>query len=492
MGKVRRSISPWRTSSRTGPLPTTRGATSARLRAWYAAWMPAAGTPSMRPTRSRDANRFVTRVVSMPRTFSHTSSGWRLALASCHTSAVTSSPPSSSSRTANTSSGCSSRYWRRNWWKSCETMNALLDGVRGARAGAPRACRCLAQAGVGINQAQLRFFQRARRRRRLDAAKAGDVIAHIVFQPVLVQAHAVRRRGAQHFQLAQPHARLVRRRVGTEDDLVARQLLGEFDDARLEAPPGFAHDVGRVHRHPEGLERVIAARLDAEVTDDEVHHRELADDRVEHRRYRVRPVARVDQHDDVIFGAHLHRRAQPVQRPVGTVAVHVRVQLEHLEAVFLDVVFQFQRALLRTPAWIEGEVADKAVRVFVAKLRDIGHIVADAVAAAPVAVAIARIARRRLDEAHVDAARLAVDDVGPVHHLEHALAVERFARVAPGLVDQVGGVQVGVDDHCQSPERGAAQRSLLRWMPSSAWASATERGGGLGSMPTMRATLLPR
>ncbi|MNE48626.1 hypothetical protein D3C80_1431010 [compost metagenome] len=183
------------------------------------------------------------------------------------------------------------------------------------------------------------------------------------------------------------------------------------------------------------------------MTDDEIDHRELADDRVEHRRNRVWAVTGVDQHHDVVLGADLHRRTQPVQRPVRAIAVHVGVQLEHLEAVFLDVEFQLRRTVFRSPARVEVEVADEAVRVFHAEFGDVGHVVTHTFAAPAVAVAITGVARWRLDEAHVDAARFAVDHVRAVHQLEHALAGEGFAGVAPGLVDQVGGVQMGVDDH---------------------------------------------
>ncbi len=300
----------------------------------------------------------------------------------------------------------------------------------------------------------------------------------------------MRRILAEHFQLAQPHARVVRRAVRAEDDLVLRKLLGELHDARLEAPAGFAVDVRRIHRHPEGLERVVAARLDAEVTDDEVDHRELADDRVEHRRDRVRAVAGVDEDDDAEFGALLHRRTQPFKRAVGTVAVHVGMQLQHLEAVFLDVEFQLRSAVFRPPARVVVEVADEAVRVLLAKLGDVGHVVANAFAALAVAVTVAGVARRRLDEAHVDTARLAVDHVGAVHQLEHALAREGRTRMTPRLVDEVGRVKMGIDDHC-------SLRKIYAAMETPCWrryasASSTVAGGAVGSRPIMRARLLPR
>lgn len=185
--------------------------------------------------------------------------------------------------------------------------------------------------------------------------------------------------------------------------------------------------------------------------DDEIDHRELANDRIEHRRNGVRPITGVDEHDDAEFRALLHRRAQPVEGPVGPVTMHVGMQLQHLEAVFLDMEFELGRAVFRPPAGIVVEVADEAVRVFLAKFGDIRHVIADAFAAHAVAVAIACIAGRRLDEAHVDPARLAVDHIGSVHQLQHALAVEGRAGVAPCLVDQIGRVEVGIDDHAISP-----------------------------------------
>jgi len=71
----------------------------------------------------------------------------------------------------------------------------------------------------------------------------------------------------------------------------------------------------------------------------------------------------------------------------------------------------------------------------------------------------------RLDQAHVDAARLAVDHVGAVHQLEHALAVERRAVMPPGLVDQIGRVQMGIDDHASAPCECAAVTATPRAEP---------------------------
>ena len=249
---------------------------------------------------------------------------------------------------------------------------------------------------------------------------------------------------------------------------MARQLAGELDDARLEGPARLAHHVLGVDRHPERLERIVAAGLDAEVADDELHRRELADHRIELGGNAVRPVAGVDQDDDVVLRAHFHRRAQPVERAVGPVVVHVGVQLQHLEAVLLDVELELERALLRAEARIQHEIADEAVGILLGQLGAVRHVVADALAAGAAADAVHRVARRRHDEAHVDAARLAVDPVRPVHQLEHALAVERRAGMTPGLVDQIGGMQVGIDDHGQ----------LF--------------GAGVGLSPIMRAVLLPR
>ena len=127
--------------------------------------------------------------------------------------------------------------------------------------------------------------------------------------------------------------------------------------------------------------------------------------------------------------------------------MHVGVQLEHLEAVFLDVVFELERAILRAPTRVEIEIADEAIRIFLRQVGAVLHVIAHTVATLAVAFAVAGIAGWRLDKPHVNAARLAVDVVGPVHQLEHALTGERLAGVAPGFVDQIGRVQVGIDDH---------------------------------------------
>src|SRR6185295_19876926 len=107
--------------------------------------------------------------------------------------------------------------------------------ARAARSGRGRnAAAGGRDAPVAVLEAALGLLEVLRGLRGLDADEARDVVAHVVLEAVLVEAHALRRLGAQHLELAQPHAGLVRRRVGAEDDLVARQLLGELDDARLE------------------------------------------------------------------------------------------------------------------------------------------------------------------------------------------------------------------------------------------------------------------
>src|SRR5574337_1656585 len=258
--------------------------------------------------------------------------------------------------------------------------------------------------GVSVFEPRLGVSQVPWRRRRIDADEPGDVVAEIAFELLFRDAEALRRLVAEHFKLTQPHARIVRRRIGAEDDLLLAQLLGEFDDARLEAPAGFAIDVRRVHRHPERLEGIVAAGLNAEMPDDEIDHRELADDRIEHRRDRVGPIAGVDEDDDAEFGAFLHRGPQPVERAIGPVTVHVGVQLQHFEAVFLDMELELRRAVFQAPARIVVEVADEPVGVLPTELGAISHVFANAFAPHAVAGAGAGVAGGRLDEAHIDAA----------------------------------------------------------------------------------------
>ncbi len=187
------------------------------------------------------------------------------------------------------------------------------------------------------------------------------------------------------------------------------------------------------------------------MADDEVYHREFANDGIELRRDRIGPVTCVDKHNDAQLRTFLHGRPEPFQCPVGAITMHVGMQLQHFEAVFLDVEFQFRSPVLRAPARIEVEVTDEAVRIFLAKLGDIRHVIANAVAPAAVTIAITRIAGWRLNEAHIDPARLAVDHIRAVHELQHTLAGERFTGMTPGLVDQIGWMKMGVDDHVDSP-----------------------------------------
>ncbi len=187
------------------------------------------------------------------------------------------------------------------------------------------------------------------------------------------------------------------------------------------------------------------------MTDDEVDHRKLADNGVKLRRDRIRAITCMDEHDDAQLRTFLHGGPQPFECAVRAIAMHVGMQLQHLEAIFLDVEFQFRCSVFRAPPWIVIEVADEAVRILLAELGDIGHVVSNAVASATVAVAVACIAGRRLDEAHIDPAWLAVDHIGPVHELQHTFAVKRFTGMAPGLIDQIGWMQMGIDDHLDSP-----------------------------------------
>src|SRR5579883_1584326 len=88
--------------------------------------------------------------------------------------------------------------------------------------------------GARVRKARLRLLQAARRRRRRQADHPGKVVAEIVLQRIFIEIEALRRLMAEHLQQAQPHARLVRRRIRAEQYLVLRQHLRELDDARSE------------------------------------------------------------------------------------------------------------------------------------------------------------------------------------------------------------------------------------------------------------------
>src|SRR4051812_17415326 len=57
------------------------------------------------------------------------------------------------------------------------------------------------------------LLEAARRGSGLEAHHAGDVVAQVILERVLVQVQALRRVGAKHLQQTQPHARLIGRRV---------------------------------------------------------------------------------------------------------------------------------------------------------------------------------------------------------------------------------------------------------------------------------------
>ena len=162
-------------------------------------------------------------------------------------------------------------------------------------------------------------------------------------------------------------------------------------------------------------------------------------------------VARVNQHHGVVLGADLHGRPQPFQRAIGTIAMHVGMQLDHLEAIFLDMELQFRRPVFRAPARIEGKAADKAIGPSLDEFDHIRHIVTNTLATTAIAIAIARIAGWRLDKAHVDTTWFAVDHIGTIQQRNHAFAGEWRPRMAPGLVHQIGGMQMSVDNHLYTP-----------------------------------------
>ena len=253
----------------------------------------------------------------------------------------------------------------------------------------------------------------------------------------------------QHLQQPQPHARFVGRSVRAVENLAHRQVLGEFDDARLQAPGRFAIDVGQIHGHLERLEAVHAAGLHTEVRHDEVDVRELLDDRRPLGRDAVGAVTRVQLDQHAQFGALLHRRTQPVLGAVGTIGMHVGLELHHLETVFAYMPFQLGHAVGHAIARVVDKAAEKTVRVLLHHLDGVGHVLADARHAGffmhPVGVD--GVALRRLDEGLVDAARLAADGVGAVHHLDKTFAGERLAIMPPGDIHQIGGVATGIDDH---------------------------------------------
>src|SRR5471032_2065066 len=112
----------------------------------------------------------------------------------------------------------------------------------------------LHQLHIARLEALLSLGQIFRRFARLDADQPRYVVAHVVFESVFVQVHALRRRRTQHLEFTQPHAWLVRWRVRAEHDLAARQLFRELNNARLITPARLAIHVRRVHRHPEGFE----------------------------------------------------------------------------------------------------------------------------------------------------------------------------------------------------------------------------------------------
>lgn len=137
----------------------------------------------------------------------------------------------------------------------------------------------------------------------------------------------------------------------------------------------------------------------------------------------------------------------------GPDRVPPRLELDHLEAQLPDVVLDRVDAVLDAAAGVVDEAADKAVRILAHHLGRVAHIHVDGLGATALAVGpgIDGVALRRLDEGLVDAARLAVDGVRPVHHPDQALPGKWIAIVAPRQVDQIRRITAGVDDHGRSP-----------------------------------------
>ena len=77
-----------------------------------------------------------------------------------------------------------------------------------------------------------------------DTHEAGNVVTHVVLELVLTNTETLWRLMTQHFEVGQPHARVIWWRVGPKHQPVARHFLGELDDPRLQQPSRLAIDVG--------------------------------------------------------------------------------------------------------------------------------------------------------------------------------------------------------------------------------------------------------
>ena len=224
--------------------------------------------------------------------------------------------------------------------------------------------------------------------------------------------------------------------------------------------------------------------------DDELHVGELPDDGIELRRDRIGPITGVDQHHDTQLVAFAHHRTQPVQGPVRAVGMHVGVQLQHLEAVLADMELQLGGPVVGPETRVVVEVPDEPIRVPLGQLSHISHVVADPLPARPPAVTPRRVPRRGLDETHIDTPRLAVDPIRPIHHGQHPLTRERLAGMTPSLINHVGRMQMGVDDHAGSslPMRsdgrtGARRRAKPVGLRSCGPRAASPRHSAEGSPP---------
>ncbi len=228
-----------------------------------------------------------------------------------------------------------------------------------------------------------------------------------------------------------------------------RQILSKFDDTRLQAPAAFTEYVRIFHCPLERLEAVDPSRLHTEMRHDEIDVWIFLDQRNPFRRNAVGAVTCMQLNEYAKLPTFVECRAQPILGAIGPVCVHVGLQLNHAETVFLHVTLDGLDPVAHAATRIIDKAANETVRIFLNHFKRIRHIGINGLTPVefPVRPCVDGVALWWLDKRLVDAARFAIDRIGAVHHLNQALAAERIAIMLPCQIDQIGRIATGIDDH---------------------------------------------
>lgn len=168
----------------------------------------------------------------------------------------------------------------------------------------------------------------------------------------------------------------------------------------------------------------------------------------------------MDQYDGVVFCVYFYCWVQLVECVVGLVVVYVCVQFYYFEVVFFDVEFQFCCIVFWVLVWVVCEVVDEVVGVFLCEFGDVCYVVVNVVVVVVIVVVIVGVVGWWLDEFYVDVVWFVVDDVWVVYYFQQVFVGEWFVGMVLCFVDEVGWVQVCIDDYVMfwNWERGVCVR----------------------------------